>query len=327
MESEQPALDHNMQKQNNAAALVCIGLPVYNGERYLNEAIQSVLEQDFADFELLISDNASTDATWAISAEYAKRDKRVRLHKNAKNVGIWQNFRIVYELSRSRYFMWMSHDDVLEPSYVSRCLEFLEANPDYILCCTMNSLMDGCGNSVGVSNWDYTLDSDSACERYGRCLENIRLPTSLYGLFRSSLLQKTRLFPGVLASDWILMLETCLEGKVYQIKEVLRCYRTKQSIGSPQDDFELPLKAIYGDTGQKELFPWVRFYGVLLSVIINKPLSFKTRATLVLYTFSRLSLLWIMYRNLSLVIKYMTCKRPTVYRFLRRMRYRWLRDQ
>src|SRR5687767_6137887 len=104
-----------------------IGLPVYNGERYLREAIGSILSQDFTDFELIISDNASTDGTAAICAFYAARDARIRYHRSETNLGAAPNHRRVFELARAPFFKWAAHDDSGSPQLLERCVQTMYA--------------------------------------------------------------------------------------------------------------------------------------------------------------------------------------------------------
>src|SRR4051794_3298661 len=89
-----------------------IGLPVYNGENFLAHAVDSILAQDFRDFELIISDNASTDRTAEICRGYAESDPRVRYVRFETNQGGSRNFCYVFELARGEYFKWAAHDDV-----------------------------------------------------------------------------------------------------------------------------------------------------------------------------------------------------------------------
>ncbi len=110
-----------------------IGLPVYNGERFLSAAIDSLLRQTFEDFELIISDNASTDATGAICRGYADQDRRIRYLPTKENIGSAPNFNRVIELASAPYFSWAAHDDVRAPQYLERCVEVLDRDPSVIL--------------------------------------------------------------------------------------------------------------------------------------------------------------------------------------------------
>ena len=105
---------------------VSIGLTVFNSERYLDESIQSLLSQTFQDFELIISDNASTDRTKDIALTYAARDHRVRYVRNRMNIGVAGNFNQVFRLSSGEFFKWAAYDDLCAPDFLFRCVEVLD---------------------------------------------------------------------------------------------------------------------------------------------------------------------------------------------------------
>jgi glycosyltransferase involved in cell wall biosynthesis len=110
---------------------VSIGMPVYNGEEFIREALDSLLAQTFTDFELIISDNASTDGTEAICREYSSNDNRIRYIRQSENKGAMPNFQIVLDESIGKYFMWAADDDFWRPSFIEKCINFLEQNQDY----------------------------------------------------------------------------------------------------------------------------------------------------------------------------------------------------
>jgi len=112
---------------------VSIGLPVYNGERYLREAIDSILAQTMDDFELIICDNASTDGTEVVCREYVDRDDRIRYYRNDDNLGASRNFNRTVELALASYFKWAAHDDALAANYLARCVEILDHEPTVVL--------------------------------------------------------------------------------------------------------------------------------------------------------------------------------------------------
>src|SRR3990172_5611242 len=109
-----------------ATRLIAVGLPVYNGQKYLAQAIESILGQTFADFELIISDNASTDRTQEICQAYAARDPRVRYFRNERNLGAGPNYDLCFERARSKYFKWAAHDDVIAPDFLEKTKANLE---------------------------------------------------------------------------------------------------------------------------------------------------------------------------------------------------------
>src|SRR5207249_10009521 len=121
---------------------VSIGVPVYNGERYLGATLDSLLAQTFGDFELIICDNASTDGTEAIARAYAGRDARVRYVRQERNLGPPRNYNHAFELSRGEYFRWFPSDDLAAPQSVARCVEVLDREPSVVLAYPKPTLID-----------------------------------------------------------------------------------------------------------------------------------------------------------------------------------------
>jgi len=136
--------------------LVSIGLPVYNGESFLARALDSLLSQKHSQFELIISDNNSTDGTREICEIYAAKDDRIRYHRNETNIGAVKNFNSLLEMAKGTYFMWAAYDDLWEPSFVSELVALLEMNPDAILAFCSCNRMEPNGNLI------------HAHKRYGR---------------------------------------------------------------------------------------------------------------------------------------------------------------
>src|SRR5687767_4274622 len=117
---------------SSTAPKVSVGLPVFNGDAYLRNSIESILDQDFTDFELIVADNASTDATESICREFANRDCRVRYYRNDVNLGASRNYNKVFELATGEYFKWHAHDDECYPTMLSRCVAVLEEAIDSV---------------------------------------------------------------------------------------------------------------------------------------------------------------------------------------------------
>ena len=130
------------------APRVSIGLPVYNGERWLSQSVESILAQSFTDFELVICDNASTDGTEAICRGFAGRDERVRYLRNARNIGGMRNATLVFEQARGEYFRWAAHDDVCEPTLIERLVEVLDDHPEVVAAVSPSISIDGDGNRL-----------------------------------------------------------------------------------------------------------------------------------------------------------------------------------
>ena len=129
---------------------VTIGMPVFNGEQHIQEAIESVLTQEFEGFELLISDNASTDGTKRICQEYALRDSRIRLIVHEENHGAFWNFKFVASHARGPLFLWLAHDDFLDPRFLRECVGHLETHPQDVLVCSDFLIVDSDGRQLGV---------------------------------------------------------------------------------------------------------------------------------------------------------------------------------
>lgn len=130
--------------------LVSIGLPVFNGEAFLEEAIHSVLGQTMGDLELVISDDASTDRTSEICRDWAGTDRRLRVLRNPENIGAARNYNRTFAESRGRYFRWLAHDDRLRPGYLAATVPVLEADPSVVLCNTTVDYIDERGEPIGT---------------------------------------------------------------------------------------------------------------------------------------------------------------------------------
>lgn len=146
MPSSRQALVENIQSPK-----VSIGLPVYNGARYIREALDSVLAQSFRDFELIISDNASTDETETICESYAKNDPRIRYVRQTENRGGAYNFQYVMEQATGKYFKWLAHDDRLEPDFLTEVIRYLDDHDDVVLCTTDVKCIDELGGVLNIT--------------------------------------------------------------------------------------------------------------------------------------------------------------------------------
>ncbi len=126
---------------------VTIGMPVFDGENFVGSAIASLLAQTFTDFELIISDNGSTDRTQEICNEYALRDTRIHYVRQTKNLGAIANFNSLVSRARGVYFKWAAHDDLCEPTYLERCVEILDRSPEIAWCHSDSDMIDSEGRS------------------------------------------------------------------------------------------------------------------------------------------------------------------------------------
>jgi glycosyltransferase involved in cell wall biosynthesis len=220
---------HNRPQPNAATTAVeprvSIGLPVYNGDQFLAEAIDSLLAQTYRDFELIISDNASTDRTEAICRERAARDPRIRYYRSDTNRGAMWNFNRVVELARGEYFKWAAHDDKHEPTYVERCVEVLERDASVVLACTQ--LVDIDENDVrkAVDVPDLRWDSPQPNVRFRALANPHHRCESVFGVIRTEALKKTMLISDYAGCDRVLLAQLALAGKFHEVPETLFLHR------------------------------------------------------------------------------------------------------
>lgn len=203
---------------------VSVGLLVYNGELFLKEAIDSILAQTFKDFELVISDNGSTDRTEEICRTYAAKDERIRYYRNEQNLGAGWNFNRVFELSRGEYFRWACHDDVCAPEVLERCIEVLDRNPAVVLCYPKTIIINEHGEQVEKYFDGFHLQSSKPHERFQRYHNLVRYGHGchpLYGVIRANILKTTSLIGSYPSSDLVLLGELTLHGEFYEVPEYL----------------------------------------------------------------------------------------------------------
>jgi glycosyltransferase involved in cell wall biosynthesis len=204
--------------------MVSVGLPVYNGETYLRQVLDSVLSQTFGEFELVISDNASTDGTEKICLEYAAADPRIRYHRQSQNRGITWNFRQVVLLSAGRYFLWTSHDDLLASNYIERCVEVLEGDPSVVLCYSNSIYVDEAGNRFEPKQ-QLEFDQTSPHQRFRRLIGLSHNCVALFGVIRSDVLKKTSIHGDFADGDRCVLVELGLQGNYHRIREPLFFHR------------------------------------------------------------------------------------------------------
>jgi len=201
---------------------VSLGLPVFNGERFLDEAIRSLLAQTYEDFELIIRDNGSTDGTEAICRRYADRDPRVKYVRSDRNLGAAINYNRCFELSSGTYFKWCAHDDVCAPSYLERCVAVLDRHPEVVLAYPRTVIIDEFGREVSEYADNIDLRSERPAERLRALLARGPLEcNAVFGLIRSDVLRRTPLIGRYAASDENLLGELALRGQIWQVPEPL----------------------------------------------------------------------------------------------------------
>lgn len=217
---------------------VSIGMPVYNGTKFLEAALDSLLAQTFEDFELIISDNASTDQTEAICRYYAARNGRIRYYRQEQNLGAIWNFNHVFEQSRGEYFKWAAYDDICSPTFLARCVELLRNNPSIVWCHTRSAKIDQHGRKLSryftLANGSlfptHSTDeghprdhhqSSRPHKRFQGVLLGTKWCVDSYGLFRANVLRRTRMLLPYYGAEKVLIGEVSLMGRYHEVPETL----------------------------------------------------------------------------------------------------------
>lgn len=193
---------------------VSLSLPVYNGEKFIEQGIQSILDQDFEDFELVITDNASIDRTEEICIRFADRDPRIRYFRNDRNLGAAGNFNRGFELTSGEYFKWCAHDDFISPDYLRECVNVLDGSTGAAIAYGNLVGIDQDGNLNGYVEKDLPdINGSSAALRFRSLLDG-GLVAAVFGLYRRDALAKTPLHKPYFTSDLALLAEMALLGRI-----------------------------------------------------------------------------------------------------------------
>jgi len=208
--------------EHGGPPLVSIGVPVYNGERFLRESLESLLAQDYAPLDIVISDNASEDGSAAICREFAERDSRVRYRRNETNLGALANFRGLQDLAGGPYFMWGSDHDLWDPRFVSKLVEVLDADPAIVLAYGRTMLIDADGAEMGIMPDRVDTRNRSAVSRYAHLLRNLSKCNMMYGLMRLDALRALRQgLINIWCPDRLFLAELSLAGSFAQLDDTL----------------------------------------------------------------------------------------------------------
>jgi glycosyltransferase involved in cell wall biosynthesis len=198
-----------------------LGLAVYNGEKYLAETLDSILAQTYQDFELIISDNASTDRTRKICVSYAAKDRRIRYYRNRINLGFAPNYNRVFRLSTSEYFKWADYDDMLEPEFLAASIEALDSHPESVLCYPKVKIIDSTSAIVDVHDPQPDTSSCWPGERFRQLIMAPSLAIQTLGVIRRRAILKTALYESYPSSDEIFLAELAFMGPFHEIPERL----------------------------------------------------------------------------------------------------------
>ena len=271
---------------------ISIGLPVYNGERFLRTAVESLLSQTFEDFELIVSDNASTDGTEEICREFVRRDARVRYVRQDVNRGAAWNFNEVFLLSKAPYFKWAASDDACLPTLLQRCVEALFADRGAAMAfpCPVaidaddkpfddSTLRDSSGNvreqldRASLAHRRLRLMSEFPHVRFQYVINHFFYCNEIYGVIRSDLLRTTKLHRSFYGADKVLLAELALRGKFIEINEPLFLWRRHAEQSMWVGDRSQLHTFIAGRKEANRIPGFVRFYSQYLRSALQSDLS------------------------------------------------------
>ncbi len=212
----------------NAVPRLSIGLPVYNGEKYLAESLDALLGQSYEDFELIISDNASTDDTAGICRRFEMQDSRIRYVRQPRNIGAAPNHNFLFRQSRGELFKWVSADDLYARDLLQRCIDTLDEHPDVVLAHSWTAAIDSAGSVTQSLEYPLATDSPRAPERFRSVLfgtgENdygmLRADDN-YGVIRAGIMRRVAPHNSYYHADRTIAAEIALYGRFHQTPDWL----------------------------------------------------------------------------------------------------------
>ena len=251
---------------------ISVCLPVYNGESYISAAINSICEQSFADLELIISDNASTDGTQVLCREAMMHDSRIQYFRSDTNRGLAWNFNRAFALATGRYLMWIGHDDLMEPDYLRQCVDGMQQEADALLCFSNANYIDGEGSVLQRVDLTNPGAAETPSERFKHILYDDKCDP-ICGLMKTEFLRQTRLHAGYADSDRVLLAEMGFRGRFCKIPDYLfsRRFHALQTTTRYSDRWDRTLVFDPSKAG-KAVCPWWREFFDFVVAIRQAPL-------------------------------------------------------
>lgn len=270
---------------------VSIAMPAYNCERYIAQSLESLLGQTFGDFELVISDNASTDGTEQICRDFAARDTRIRYVRRTQNIGGPGNFRYVFSLCTGAYHKWSTADDYWDPTFLEKGVAVLDANPDVVLCYPKTQLIGAEGQMLQKYEDPLHLVADSPAERFRDLFARIGLCNAHLGVIRRAAMERTSLIGAEVNSDTHFLAEMTLYGKFWLLPEYLFFRRFHEASSSWSREDTTRQQAYYDPSKRSHfgMHAW-RKYKHLSGGVWKAPVSPADKASI--YNYLLRSMLW-----------------------------------
>jgi len=256
--------------------MVSIGLPVRNGQKYIMKALDSILCQDFEDFELIISDNASEDNTEDICRRYAEKDSRIRYSRFPQNTGAANNFNHVFILSRGKYFKWAAYDDECHPACLRRCVEILDnASDSVVMVYPQAELIDEEGKPIRAGLDRIASRDLRPHRRLAKVLWSLNLCDPVFGLYKTKFLRKTGLIGPFFGADIVLLGELAMLGEISELDEILFRLRAHPRRSVQANPTARARAVWYDPTAARKLFilpSWEQMVWGMLKAVRHTPL-------------------------------------------------------
>ena len=260
---------------------VTIGVPVYNGERFLQQCLDSLLAQTYRDFVLVISDNASTDRTQEICEAYVKADPRVRYHRNPVNLGMYGNFNRVLELVGTPYVKLANADDFWAPAMLADAMAEMERDASLALCHPRVVLVDENGREIRRYDRPLHLVEDDAALRFRRLLTEIGLVNQLMGVMRMDAVRSMLPFMPYPPADTVFLAELSLYGKIMELPkfQYFRRFHEESSSWDRKSDAH-QIKRVSGAGTRRVHLPTWKYHWGLVHRVLRSPLDFGAKLPL-----------------------------------------------
>jgi glycosyltransferase involved in cell wall biosynthesis len=255
------------------APLVTVGMPTFNAAATIRSAVDSLLAQRFVDFELVISDNSSSDGTWQIIQEYTQRDPRVLATRQERNIGANANYSAVFDRARGRYFKWASSNDWCAPEFLAQCVERLERDSELVLVAPRTRLFEAELERATNYTGDIACMQPSPADRFIHAGTNLALNNVMNGVVRYDALRRTRLIEHYPGADNVLVGHLALLGKIALLEERLFYRRMDAATATRMMSEAAVLRHHYPDDTWRSRLPSWRLTLGWLRVALTAPVS------------------------------------------------------
>jgi len=262
---------------------VSIGIPAYNAEATIGYTLEALLAQTYGDHEIIVSDNASTDATREIVEEYRKRDTRIKVVQHPVNIGANPNYSHVVRCASGNYFKWSSSSDWCAPTFLERCVTVLENNEDTVLAAPRTRLFQDHPDSSTDYAFDVEILDDSPAARFERLAATMALNNAMNGLIRLSALRRTPLIEPYHSADIVLMGYLALQGKFRLVNEYLFYRRMEAATATALKDPAEVRKHHYPQRSARTLFQGSKRQLGWLRAALSVPLPLRERRRVIAF--------------------------------------------